>query len=190
MKASEQKQKMNALNLGMIGEQTTYVQKEKSLDTEKYRDAQIILLAAIKDVGQTNDPALILAAEKAILKNEKRSYGNSAGMNNSLNAAILEIAAAETLVQVVQDPVAYKAIDAGYSLPKSRIGGLPRDEARKSFRSHATRLLNMDKSRLTETEKRIIKARRNNLGRAEKVYITMQHKALGITPTKDRGRER
>ncbi|HEX7072465.1 MAG TPA: hypothetical protein VF226_00335 [Hyphomicrobiaceae bacterium] len=64
--------------------------------------------------------------------------------------------------------------------PKSRIGGLPRDAARQFFASHNARLLNADKSRLTETEKRIVEARRHNIRIASMSYMSLQENALGV----------
>ena len=60
--------------------------------------------------------------------------------------------------------------------------GLPRDEARQFFKSHRTRLLNLDKGRLDKLDKQIIDARRANMRTAEKSYIALQQAALGIAP--------
>lgn len=54
------------------------------------------------------------------------------------------------------------------------------DEARQSFRSHSARLGNLDKSRLDDTEKQIIDARRAALSAAESDYIKRQARTLGV----------
>src|SRR3546814_12385985 len=48
------------------------------------------------------------------------------------------------------------------------------------FASHNARLLNAVKSRLTETEKKIVDARRHNIRVASLAYISLQEKALGV----------
>ncbi len=188
MKVSEQERLLEGVKLGLLGEQAAYIQKEKVLESEKYREAQAVLLESVRAIGQMNDPALILTAEKTILVNEKRNYGNSAGMISSLDAAILEMTTTEKMLDKVQNPENYKRTDEDHSLSRNRVKGVPRDEARKSLSSHLTRLQNMDKPRLTETEKLTIKARRSNLRKAEKTYTVLQHQALGIKP-QDKSRE-
>ena len=88
----------------------------------------------------------------------------------------------ERLLVKVSDPAHYHEVDQSFSVSKHRKGGLPIDEARQAFRSHITRLRNMDKSRLTDEEKKLIDARKSAMSTAEKLYIALQKQALGISP--------
>ena len=82
-------------------------------------------------------------------------------------------------LRLLTTPEKYKAIDRAHSLTKNRNRGLPLDEARQVFRSHRARLGNQAKTRMDDTEKQIIYARRKALGIAEKDYIERQTTALG-----------
>lgn len=173
----------------MIEEHAAYVARERSHGARQYRKEQETLLKTVKSIGKSGDIELIFAAERSILQNERRLYGNSPSMTNSLNAALQELPVAQKLVGKVKDPQTYQAVAESYSLPKSRIGGVPRDEARQFLNSHNTRLLNLDKSRLTEVEKKIVRARRENIRTAEKAYTALQRQALGLSIS-DKSQER
>ncbi|SOD98556.1 hypothetical protein [Caenispirillum bisanense] len=145
------------------------------------------LLEQVKVVGKSGDLDLILTAERTFLQNDLDRHANSKGMADSLAAALAELGSAERHVQLVRDPAAYKAIDETYSLPKNRLpkgnaAGVPHDEARQFFKSHATRLLNQDRSRLDPEEKQLLDQRKANIRAAEKVYTALQREALGLPP--------
>ncbi|MDR3323177.1 MAG: hypothetical protein LBS89_03135 [Zoogloeaceae bacterium] len=57
---------------------------------------------------------------------------------------------------------------------------MPLDEARQAFKSHYARLSNLDKSRLSDDDKKIIDARKTNIFNAIKLYIQRQAKTLGV----------
>ncbi len=109
-------------------------------------------------------------------------------MRTSLDTSLSEHAVATRMLDRVRDPAEYRKIDATFSLSRNRIRGVPRDEARQFFRSHAARLLNQDKSRLDESEKRVLDKRRLNMRHAEKLYTALQERALGVEA--DRGQDR
>ena len=119
-------------------------------------------------------------SELPSIKNDLDRYSNSKPMVDSLKAALNEFAVIERQLGMVDKAEQYKPVDAAYSLPKSRSKGLPMDEARQSFRSHSARLGNLDKSRLDDTEKQIIDARRAALSTAERYYIKRQARTLGV----------
>jgi len=171
-------------------EHVAYTAREAMPTARRYREVQNDLLTSVKDVGRSGDLSTIMAVEKAILKNELRLYGNSSGMKNSLGAALQELDQAQKHHGIVQDKARYASVDELFQRPRNRRSGLPYDEARQFFRAHKTRLLNQDRSRLSETEKKTINARRSNIRTAEKAYIALQQQALGIAPKKDRGRDR
>ena len=138
------------------------------------------LLLFIKDTARGGNAERIVALEKKIIKNDLDRYSNSKPMADSLKAALNEFAVLERQLGMVDKPAQYKPVDAAYSLLKNRNKGLPMDEARQSFRSHSARLGNLDKSRLDDTEKQIIDARRAALSAAERDYIKRQARTLGV----------
>ncbi|MGK2742264.1 hypothetical protein ACSHT0_15370 [Tepidicaulis sp. LMO-SS28] len=148
------------------------------------------ILDLVKEVGRSGDLNAILAAERRFLENDRAEYANSRAMRSSLDVALGELKIAERHLELVNDPAQYRLIDEAHSLPKRRVGGLPKDEARLFFGSHATRLLNQDKSRLDRQEKQIIDARKQNMRTAAKLYEARQRQALGLEPApgKNRGR--
>ena len=96
--------------------------------------------------------------------------------------------AALRLLEKVRSPESYRSVDEEHTTRKRRSGGLPLDEAREFFKSHNSRLLNLDKAILSDEEKGLIDIRRANIRKAGKMYISLQQQALGITPPrKDRG---
>ena len=99
-----------------------------------------------------------------------------------------ELKIAERHLELVNDPAQYRLIDEAHSLPKRRVGGLPKDEARLFFGSQATRLLNQDKSRLDRQEKQIIDARKQNMRTAARLYEARQRQALGLEPAPGKNR--
>ena len=141
----------------------------------------------LRDVRRSDDLDAILDTEGAILVNDLQRYVNSRAMRTSLEASLAEHAVATGLLATVRDPKEYRRVDAAHRLPRNRTGGVPRDEARQFFRSHAARLLNLDKSRLDESEKRVLDKRRLNMRHAEKLYAALQERALGIEADRDRG---
>ena len=144
--------------------------------------AQRQLFQHLQDVGKSDFIDEILDVELYILQNEHTHFSNSAAMANSLDAAIQEVRQCQYMLEVVRNPEEYAKINRSLALPKSRSGVLPFDDARKAFRGHATRLNNLDRSRLTESEKNLLMVRHKNVGIAEKLYIDLQRHALGVAP--------
>lgn len=182
MKASKTKQLLLTINTKLLDERAKYVRTERTPEAEKLRKAQMGIFKTIKEIGETGDIAIILTTEKTILTNELRLYGNSPGMKSSLESALLDLGQAEKHLDLVQDPKRYKELNELIQRPKNRVGGVPKDEARQFFEAQNKRLLNQDRSRLTDTEKKTLDARRDNLYKAKNQYIVHQHKALGIEP--------
>jgi hypothetical protein len=145
--------------------------------------------AYVKQIGKSGDLDLILAAERNFLQNDLDRHSTSPGMASSLKIALSGMAIAEKHIVMVRNPAAYRVIDEGHSLPKNRIGGVPKDEARQFFSSHATRLLNLDRSRLSPEEKLLLDQRKTNMRTATGLYETLQRDALGLPP-KEQGRSR
>jgi hypothetical protein len=177
-------QRMLALESGLFKEQANsrYAQRLDKIFGD--------LLGYIREVGNSGNLPLIVAIEKAIVKNELREHANSKGMVSSLTAALLELTATERLLEIVDDPAKYTFVDQSHSLPKNREKGLPLDEARQAFKSHYARLNNLDKARLPDDEKKIINARKTAIFNAEKLYARHQAKTLGVGMAQDRGQSR
>ena len=142
----------------------------------------------LDDARQSGDLDRILGVEEIILQNDLQRHANSRAMRTSLETSLSEHAVATRMLDRVRDTAEYRKIDATFSLPRNRIRGVPRDEARQFFRSHAARLLNQDKSRLDESEKRVLDKRRLNMRHAEKLYTALQERALGVEADREQDR--
>ena len=136
------------------------------------------LLKSLRELGKSGNLPLIVAVEKTIVEAERAYYANSRAMDASLKTALQELDVVQKHIGIVDDPVRYKAVDEVYSLPRSRKGGLPNDEARQALRSHHARLNNMDKARLGDVEKQLIDARKSNIFQAGKLYRERQVRVL------------
>ena len=142
-------------------------------------EAQRRLSQELQKVGTAGNLETILLAEELILENERAHYADTRAMRTSLDNALTEINAALKLVEKVQDPAAYKSVtDDYYQTIRNRIGGLPKDEARQFFKSHRSRLENLEKARLMGIDKELIQVRKKNLGEARASYIELQENAL------------
>ena len=156
---------------------------------------QIVSRAIIKrlsnhvaEIGKTGDDRRILKTELAILQEERNYLSNSTVQRGSLDTAIEGARITLDLLEQVRSPGSYSIVDKHHRSRKRRSGGLPLDEAREFFKSHNSRLLNLDKAILSDEEKELIDIRRANIRKAGKMYIALQQQALGITPPrKDRG---
>lgn len=178
---------IDTFNRFFLIEKSVVVERDRTAPARQLKEIRTALLGEVKAVGKSSDIDLILNVERRFLENDLAEYANSKGMADSLVAALAELGSAERHVQLVRDPAAYKAIDETYSLPKNRLpkgnaAGVPHDEARQFFKSHATRLLNQDRSRLDPEEKQLLDQRKANIRAAEKVYTILQREALGLPP--------
>ena len=147
------------------------------------------LLQALQKIGASDDLDSILLAEELILKNERRLYADKRVMKSSLGNALNEIEAAMLLVNQIKDPAAYKSVvDVYFHSHKVLIRGLPNDGARLFFKSHDSRLTDLEKARLMGIDKELIGVRKTNLKKAWAKYIELQKNAL-VTPETEPGIE-
>jgi hypothetical protein len=144
------------------------------------------LLTQIKKIGQSNDLASIVAAERLLVQNDLDRYANSRDMKSSLSGTLEDFDRIEKHMAWVADPAQYRMVNETHDKEKNRIRGVPKDEARQAFASHLTRLGNLHKSRLTVEEKAILDARVTNIATGAKLYEQMQAKAIGITPNQQK----
>jgi len=135
----------------------------------------------VREAARLRDAALILAAELAIVRGDLLRYTNSTRMRGSLMRALEELRAIQAHLDYVADKAVYAIIDRAHSLPKKRLNGLPRDDARMALSSHLSRLGNMDKSRLEEEEKGILNTRLVAVRILEELYIALQEAVSPLT---------
>lgn len=152
----------------------------RSETAKNLQAVRIKLLEYVSDIGNKKNLSLILSTEKNILQGDLDRYSNSKEMAASLRNALIEFDSAERHLQLVQDKNEYNYVNLAHSLPKRRRAGLPLDEARQAFDSHAVRLSNLNKARLDAEEKLIINARKQNVDKARSIYIEQQKAALKI----------
>ena len=134
------------------------------------------------EIGKTGDARSILQTELAVLQEERDNLSNARVQEGSLDTAIEGLNISLNLLEKVRSPQSYSTINEAHSSRKRRSGGLPLDEAREFFKSHNSRLLNLNKAILSDEEKELIDIRRANIRKADKIYIGLQQQALGITP--------
>src|SRR3546814_678019 len=82
---------LDELTVRMADERAAYVGRDRSPAAREYRKRQDSLLTTIRAIGKTGDINLIFSAERDVLQNEIRHYGNSSGMRGSLKTALQEI---------------------------------------------------------------------------------------------------
>ncbi len=171
---------INRLDLLSLKQKTALDAERQTPEAEINKQLNKDIYMQIKEIGKDGDIDTILAAELKILENEYALHSNNRVMDGSLEIAIIEAKATVALLPKVKSMESYRSVDESFSLPKNRLNDIPRDEARQFFKSHNARLLNLNKSRLSPEEKKIIDIRRNNIRIAGKIYIAQQKQILGI----------
>jgi len=163
----------------LSNEEIDVLKLRKTLAARQLASRRRKLLALVRESIRLRDVGLIVAIETAIVEGDLLRYTNSKGMRGSLIRALEELQAIQAHLDYVTDKAVYAIIDRAHSLPKKRLNGLPRDDARMALASHRSRLDNMDKSRLDEEEKGTLGARQEAMKAAEQLYISFQSEALG-----------
>lgn len=153
----------------------------KSPLIQKEKTATQNIASHLIKIRKTNDPALILKAERLILTDELEYRSNDPIQVSSLQASIESLDATIKLFEKVRDPQAYKSVDEEHSTRKRRSGGLPLDQAREFFLGHNARLMNLKKATLTEEDKNLLDIRRENIRTVAKTYVQEQKKTLGLS---------
>ena len=185
--SSTDAERLDRLNEDLVLEWSNFLARERSSASVGYSKAQRQLAATVRSIGEHGSIETVLSAERAIIENERRLYGNSASMEKSAKLAVLELDSAVIHLELLRAPARYRdAVDRLTQRPRNRRQGLPDDEARQFFRSHRARLRNRDASRLTREEKRTLIERGANMRGAEKAYIQLQRVALGLARPRER----
>ena len=106
---------------------------------QSLRAARSDIATTLQLLRSTDNIDLLLAAERSILEYDLDRYANSPGMTQSLETALAEHAVAVRQVEWgSRPPWPTPRSVRPHSLPRNRIGDVPRDEARQFFRSHTT----------------------------------------------------
>lgn len=168
------------LNKLMFAERSAYLKRKQGLPQQICDSQRLMMVGHLRSIRKQADIGLILDAEKRFLLNDQDDYINSPIQASSIANALSELSAASNAYQKVLSPDSYKEVNDNYQSHKSRVGGLPIDEARQFFQSNKNRLLNWDKARLDDSEKSVLEARKENMQAAQTIYIGLQRKALGL----------
>ena len=147
-------------------------------------EGQEDLAAAIAELGRIGSIDNLLSFERWLLDHQLEYKANTPVMEGSLETAIAESERAVATLAMLRDPATYRILDQGIQSPKRRAGGLPLDDARMFFTSHAARIQNLEKAVGSLEEKQVLQERRNNLIIAGSTYRAMQKRVLGVTKEK------
>jgi hypothetical protein len=138
---------------------------------------------AFSEVAECADTKALILAEQAFLAEEKRYCDEQdAAALGSLEAAIVSFDDALLALTAVSDASLYRGADLTFPhYGKYRIDKMPNDAFHIACIAHKTRLQNTLKTPgLNMKEKSIYQQRVANMGVAEKVYLALQKKALGV----------
>ena len=171
------------LQVNTAQEKIADVENEASPSFKKKTNAQQGKLQSLKNIGASKDFDEIIKTEQYLVAIELKEYVNGTSDYASQINAQKNLQTISENSEQVKNPARYKEVNMNLSNEKMRdSNGLPLDGARIAFKSHITRLSNEEKNRSTKLEKDIIKARKENIQIAQKIYIDRQYKALGIEP--------
>lgn len=180
-----------ALTRALLDERVAFARREKSIGGAEYRAAQRRIQDVLRSIGRAGNAAEIVAAEEWVLLNERQFFGADQAVQASVKAALNDVGDVKMGLSLLESATDYERFARHFENPKNSRGGVPFDPARKGLVAHSTRLLNLDKSRMTEEERETIKLRRGNLRVVEREYIARQRKTLGLpSPAQSRDRSR
>jgi hypothetical protein len=148
-------------------------------ELQKEHDAGIQkTLEYLRESAKSRDVNRLLEDEYLMLTYSLNFDANSPEEMSSLKAAIMQLDEARRCLKSLQEkPEAHRENEASYS-SKRKEAGLPLDAAREFIRSHSTRLANSLAARVPQSEKLILRQRRENISAMRDYYIELQHSAL------------
>jgi hypothetical protein len=133
------------------------LQTRSKKDEVKFRNRLCGLLAEVRSSGDMN---LITQTDKLINRNDLEKYATSKRQVSSLQNGLDDLTAIGIGIECLKDTETYKKSSVAYFQQKVHDSqGLPKDPARIAFRSHLTRLENLDASKADESEKAVSKER-------------------------------
>ena len=137
------------------------------------------LLHILHDAAKLKDIDTLLELESIFLVRELESLAESPEKESSLENGVEELEAARIVLASVRDQDSYRHFaQQHFTLPKFRIGHLPKDQARQFFESHLTRLGNLQRARMEGNERDVISARIENIRIARSLYVNLQEQAM------------
>ena len=142
------------------------------------RDARNRLLPLLQSAAELCEVDLILRIERGFLAEELEHLAKRPRKVASLNRALDQLDAAMNLLPIIRKPSTYKCVSLGFTLPRNRIYGMPRDEAQQFFISHAARLRNLGDGRFEDAEDELLDVRLDNIKKAQKMYTELQRQVL------------
>jgi hypothetical protein len=120
-------------------------------------DARNDRCVCVKEVGRSGGMSLIAGIEKQMIQNDLERYASSERQIASLQNGLKEVTSIELGIESMKNREAYRKMSETYFQNKVQDRqGLPKDPARLAFRSHLTRLENLDASRMDKSEKDVI----------------------------------
>lgn len=147
----------------------------RDLETARFR-----MVKMLNGIGAEGSIADILQTEKIIAQSDLEHFANSKPMRTSLTGTLRQIAGAVNMLEMIADADRYGIFAAGFTQPRNLKRGVPCDEARQFFASQTTRLTTMDKMRMDDASRAIVKARKANVIRADEAYAERQYAVLGF----------
>ena len=140
---------------------------QQSFTARVRAEAQADLAQSLDTLRGTDDIDNMLAAERGILNHQRRHEANTPIMVTSLDTGIKECEQAIMMLGVVRDPVEYRKLDKLNQHHSKRVGHVPKDDARNFFNGHRQRLQNLEKAVGSAEDKKVLKARRKNMEKAD-----------------------
>ncbi|MGI9322229.1 MAG: hypothetical protein ACR2PJ_01475 [Pseudomonadales bacterium] len=178
---AEVNDKEKRLLFGAVDAEVALTEKEDSDVSQDIKDAREVLVEGINKIARDGSIEDIVGLERKIITTELERPANTPEKKSSLLAAVDHLDnAMEMLDKLRNRPDAYLETDRDHSMPSARRYGLPYEKGAKFFASHLSRLRNMAKSRLSESDNNLIMARINAISAAQKMYMALQRKVLGV----------
>lgn len=135
-------------------------------------------LTYLRESAQSRDLDRMFDDERLMLSYSLKFDANSPEEVKSLETAIMQLDEARRCLESLKSkPLAYKENEASYS-SRRKEAGLPLDAAREFIKSHLTRLTNSLAAKVPQSEKFILRQRKENLSVLRNAYIELQKNAL------------
>ncbi|MGI9323541.1 MAG: hypothetical protein ACR2PJ_08185 [Pseudomonadales bacterium] len=174
-----------SVSLQAVDLEVTLTNEKESNPPGDIEEARGRLTEEINMIARDGSIEEKLTLERRVLTAELERPNNLREKEASYQAAVLHLDHATEMIDRLQNnPDDYLITDRDHSMDADRRNGLPYDKGAKFFSSHITRLRNMSKVRMSESDSKLIQARIYAMKEAQKMYTALQKKALGIKETK------
>ena len=158
-----------------------------SIVEENRRGARLNLsdwLCELAKIDDIRDIENLVKVEGIFLEGEAAVCQDRPERLASINAGMEQMAAVSYHVQLLRSPRRYKEeVDPLFSISRDRVGGVPKDMARRALGSHVARYSNDLKAcRGPDDERRYYASHLDFIRNLQRLYIVAQRQALGIKP--------